>query len=103
MLVPLNWRLTVAEQLFILSDAGPKVLVLEQAFDALLPALAGQLSDTFAAGLDFSPLGGSKWDCLVDQGRGGTRTCLAASDCLYFRYHRAAERRCAASRSVAVE
>ncbi|MGY4498187.1 acyl-CoA synthetase (AMP-forming)/AMP-acid ligase II [Bradyrhizobium sp. GM24.11] len=26
MLVPLNWRLTVAEQLFILSDARPKVL-----------------------------------------------------------------------------
>nr|WP_249816531.1 AMP-binding protein [Bradyrhizobium sp. 159] len=73
MLVPLNWRLTVAEQLFILSDAGPKVLVLEQAFDALLPALAGQLPETFVAGLDFSPLGGSKWDCLVDQGRGDDR------------------------------
>ena len=32
MLVPLNWRLAVAEQLFILSDASAKVLVLEQAF-----------------------------------------------------------------------
>ena len=31
-LVPLNWRLAVAEQLFILSDASAKVLVLEQAF-----------------------------------------------------------------------
>ena len=33
MLVPLNWRLAVAEQLFILSDAAAKVLVLEKAFD----------------------------------------------------------------------
>ena len=37
MLVPLNWRLAVAEQLFILSDASVKVLVLEQAFAAILP------------------------------------------------------------------
>src|SRR6202042_1603036 len=39
MLVPLNWRLAVAEQLFILSDAGAKVLVLERAFVEILPAL----------------------------------------------------------------
>src|SRR5258708_37777229 len=39
MLVPLNWRLATAEQSFILSNAGAKVLVLEQAFAALLPAL----------------------------------------------------------------
>jgi len=31
-LVPLNWRLAVAEQLFILSDASAKVLVLDRAF-----------------------------------------------------------------------
>ena len=36
MLVPLNWRLAVAEQLFILSDASVKVLVLEQAFAEIL-------------------------------------------------------------------
>lgn len=36
-LVPLNWRLAVAEQLFILSDAGAKVLVLEQAFEDFFP------------------------------------------------------------------
>ncbi len=39
MLVPLNWRLAVAEQLFILSDAGIKVLVLERDFAGILPAL----------------------------------------------------------------
>ncbi|MGY4364401.1 acyl-CoA synthetase (AMP-forming)/AMP-acid ligase II [Bradyrhizobium sp. LB1.3] len=35
MLVPLNWRLAIAEQLFILTDAGAKVLVLEQAFEGV--------------------------------------------------------------------
>src|SRR3954463_7261826 len=39
MLVPLNWRLAAAEQTFILSDAGAKVLVLEQAFEGILPEL----------------------------------------------------------------
>ena len=55
MLVPLNWRLAVAEQLFILSDASVKVLVLEQAFAAVLPALANELPDTRIVALDFSP------------------------------------------------
>lgn len=32
MFVPLNWRLTVAEQLFILSDARPKALALQLLF-----------------------------------------------------------------------
>src|SRR6202044_744422 len=45
MLVPLNWRLAVAEQLFILADASVKLLVLEQAFAEILPTLAKQLPD----------------------------------------------------------
>ena len=32
MLVPINWRLAIPEQLFILKDAGVKALVVEQAF-----------------------------------------------------------------------
>jgi len=52
-LVPLNWRLAVAEQVFILSDAGAKVLVLEQAFAGVLPAVEQALPDTIAIGLDF--------------------------------------------------
>ena len=44
MLVPLNWRLAVAEQMFILSDAAAKVLVLEQAFAEILPALEADAS-----------------------------------------------------------
>src|SRR6202140_1495729 len=58
MLVPLNWRLAAAEQLFILSDASVKVLVLEQAFAEVLPALGKNLPDTGVVGLDFEPAKG---------------------------------------------
>jgi len=55
MLVPLNWRLAVAEQLFILSDAGVKVLVLEEGFATILPQLASDMPDTRVVALDFKP------------------------------------------------
>src|SRR5258705_7370106 len=58
MLVPLNWRLAVAEQLFILSDASVKLLILEQAFAAVLPALEKSLPETNVVGFEFSPLRG---------------------------------------------
>ncbi|MDE2377306.1 AMP-binding protein [Bradyrhizobium sp.] len=55
MLVPLNWRLAAAEQLFILSDASVKVLALEQAFAAILPELEWSLPGIAVVGLDFDP------------------------------------------------
>ncbi|WP_407175545.1 class I adenylate-forming enzyme family protein [Bradyrhizobium sp. STM 3562] len=73
MLVPLNWRLTVSEQLFILCDAAVKVLVLESAFEALLPALAQHLPSTSVIGFDFDPMGGSTWECLLDPGQDENR------------------------------
>jgi fatty-acyl-CoA synthase len=73
MLVPLNWRLAVAEQLFILSDAGIKVLVLERAFAGILPALEKSLPDASVVGLDFTPPKGSAFDLLLVQARGDTR------------------------------
>ena len=73
MMVPLNWRLAVAEQLFILSDAAAKVLVLEQAFDAILPALEKSLPETTVVGLDFAPPSGSTFDTLLAQARGDGR------------------------------
>ncbi|PZU92127.1 MAG: acid--CoA ligase [Chelatococcus sp.] len=54
-LVPMNWRLAVPEQLFILSDAEVKLLVLEQAFAAVLPSYAQALPGAAAVGLDFLP------------------------------------------------
>jgi fatty-acyl-CoA synthase len=73
LLVPLNWRLVVPEQLFILSDAGAKVLVLEQPFAAILPALEEKLPDTAVIGLDFTPPRGMTWSNLLAQARGDGR------------------------------
>jgi fatty-acyl-CoA synthase len=39
LLVPLNWRLAVPEQLYILTDASPKALIVEDAFAAVVPPL----------------------------------------------------------------
>jgi fatty-acyl-CoA synthase len=72
-LVPLNWRLAVPEQLFILSDSGAKVLILEQAFAAIAPGLHEQLPDTTVVGLDFVPTRGWSWETLLAQGRGNGR------------------------------
>src|SRR6185369_11805894 len=74
MLVPLNWRLAGAEQLFILSDAGIKVLVLEQAFAGILPALEKSLPGASVVGLDFAPPKGSAFDLLLAQARGDSRS-----------------------------
>jgi fatty-acyl-CoA synthase len=72
-LVPLNWRLAIAEQSFILSDAAAKVLVLEQAFAAVLPALEKSLPRTSAVGLDFTPPRGKAFDTLLAQACGDGR------------------------------
>ena len=73
MLVPLNWRLATAEQLFILSDAAAKVLVLERAFAETLPALEKRLPDTNVVGFDFAPSGGIAFDVLLARARGEGR------------------------------
>lgn len=69
MLVPLNWRLAAAEQLFILSDASVKVLVLERAFAEILPALESRLPEAGVVGLDFSPPRGSEFNTLLTRAR----------------------------------
>ncbi len=73
MLVPLNWRLAVAEQLFILADAAAKVLLLEEAFAAVLPPLAEALPQAQAIGLDFTPPGGLSIDAALARGAGDGR------------------------------
>src|SRR5207248_7373924 len=73
MLVPLNWRLATAEQLFILSDAAAKVLVLERAFAETLPALEKRLPDTNVVGFDFAPSGGIAFDVLLARATGEGR------------------------------
>jgi fatty-acyl-CoA synthase len=73
MLVPLNWRLAAAEQLFILSDASVKVLVLEATFAEILPALESTLPETGIVGLDFAPPRGNAFGALLAQARGDGR------------------------------
>src|ERR1700716_2548133 len=68
MLVPLNWRLAVAEQMFIFLDSGAKVLMLEAAFAEILPELEKNQPDTKIVGLDFSPKGNT-FDQLLTQAR----------------------------------
>jgi len=70
-LVPLNWRLAVAEQLFILRDCGAKVLVLEQAFAEVLRTLE---TSTAIAGLDFAPSGAKSFDEIVARAHGESST-----------------------------
>src|SRR6202035_55996 len=73
MLVPLNWRLAVAEQLFILSDASAKVLLLERDFADVLPALEENLPDTGIIGLNFAPPRGIAFDALLARAHGDGR------------------------------
>jgi fatty-acyl-CoA synthase len=80
-LVPLNWRLAVAEQLFILSDAAVKVLALEQAFAAVLPQLEKNLPETAIVGLDFAPSQGRSFEALLAQGHGDERNSSVDLSC----------------------
>jgi len=69
MLVPLNWRLAVPEQAFILRDASVKALVVEQAFAAVIAPLKATLPDVRVIGLDFAPA----FDELLAAGSGDGR------------------------------
>src|SRR3954452_7484129 len=80
MLVPLNWRLAAAEQCFILSDASPKVLILEQAFAGILPALEAALPDIRAAGFDFAPHERS-FDALLQDSTQASRNAQVDLSC----------------------
>lgn len=69
MLVPLNWRLAVPEQVFILSDASVEALVVEKGFEAVIAPLRAALPDVRVVGLDFSP----SFDDLLASGSGDGR------------------------------
>src|SRR5215469_16654823 len=65
MLVPLNWRLAIPEQMFILSDASVKALVVEEAFADIVAPLAAALPEARAVGLDFAREGLPSLDALI--------------------------------------
>ena len=71
LLVPLNWRLAVPEQLFILADASPKMLLLQDSFDDLAGPLNEQQPDIriFRLAED----GPDTFERLLIEGRGEDR------------------------------
>jgi len=73
MMVPLNFRLAVAEQLFILSDAAIKALFVERAFADMIAPLRAQLPEAKVVGLDFTPDDGSSFDALLARADGDGR------------------------------
>jgi fatty-acyl-CoA synthase len=75
MLVPINWRLAVPEQLFILRDAGAKVLVADQAFAPIIEPLAAAMPGVRVVGLDdFAPAGGVSISALLQRAGGDGRS-----------------------------
>ena len=54
-LVPLNWRLAVPEQMFILDNAGVSVLFVAEAFDAICKPLSETSRESIVVGLDYQP------------------------------------------------
>ena len=73
MLVPLNWRLAVPEQVFILTDASVKALFLAEAFDAVREPLGATLPDVALIGLDYAPEHGLPLPALIAAGSGDAR------------------------------
>ena len=74
MLVPVNWRLAVPEQVFILRDADVKALVVEQAFAPVIEPLAAALPGICVVGLDFLPAGGASFSALLEGASGDGRS-----------------------------
>ena len=61
LLVPLNWRLAVPEQVYILCDASVKVLIVEQALAPVVEPLEAALPGVRIVGLDYAPRMAPRW------------------------------------------
>ena len=73
MLVPLNWRLAVAEQLFILSDAARKGAGAGAGICGSSARAGASLPETRVVGLDFAPPRGTHFEDLLAAARGDGR------------------------------
>ena len=74
LLVPLNWRLAVPEQVYILCDASVKALVVEEAFAPVIAPLTKALPDVRCVGLDFTPEKGASLAALLQAASGDGRS-----------------------------
>jgi len=102
MLLPLNWRLAPPEQVFILSDASVKALIVEDAFAAVLAPLKEALPDIPRRRSRQSARAEATFDALLAEGSGDgairTSTKPAAAARLHLRHHAAPRARCCARR-----
>ncbi|MFL6799861.1 MAG: class I adenylate-forming enzyme family protein [Xanthobacteraceae bacterium] len=73
MLVPLNWRLAVPEQGYILADASVKALFVEQSLAAVIGPLRQALPAVRVVGLDFVPANEMSLAALLAEGSGDGR------------------------------
>ena len=73
LMVPINWRLAVPEQLYILCDASVKALVVEQAFALVVAPLLEARPEVRIVGLDFSPDRGTSLAALIEGAAGDGR------------------------------
>ena len=73
MLVPLNWRLAVPEQVYILCDASVKALIVEEAFAPVVEPLTKALPDVRIVGLDYAPANGASLAQLLEGASGDGR------------------------------
>ena len=74
LMVPLNWRLAVPEQVYILCDASVKAIILEQAFAAVIAPLQAALPDVRIVGLGCAPDGGASLEQLLEAASGDGRS-----------------------------
>ena len=81
MLVPLNWRLAVPEQIYILSDASVKALVIEQALARVVAPLKSAVPDVRILGLDFTPDEGTSLADLLQAASGEGRVPHVDTSC----------------------
>ena len=77
LLVPLNWRLAVPEQMFILTDAAVGVLIVAKEFAAVCEPLAAASRETRIVGLDHAPARSHSLDELIEAGRWGAIASVA--------------------------
>ena len=73
MLLPLNWRLAIPEQVFILTDASVKVLIVEQEFAGVVGPLKEALPDIRIVGLGETTGAEATFDALLASGSGDGR------------------------------
>src|SRR6476620_5380276 len=81
LLVPLNWRLAIPEQVFILSDVSVKASVVEENFAAVSLPLLEVLPDARVVGLDFAPAGGASFEQILAAGTGDGRSSSLDLSC----------------------